>query len=126
MKITASGFLLIVINFICLVIYAPHLDKECPSWVYLSWVVGIFTYQVLDNIDGKQARRTNSSTPLGEIFDHGITFPIKDCIRGILIECLSISFYDNNGPSCTSINSPPKRYFCKHYSSKVVIAYSQR
>jgi phosphatidylglycerophosphate synthase len=25
----------------------------------------------LDAIDGKQARRTNSSTPLGELFDHG-------------------------------------------------------
>lgn len=25
-----------------------------------------------DGIDGKQARRTNSSTPLGELFDHGL------------------------------------------------------
>ena len=25
----------------------------------------------LDAIDGKQARRTNSSNPLGELFDHG-------------------------------------------------------
>ena len=25
----------------------------------------------LDAIDGKQARRTGSSTPLGELFDHG-------------------------------------------------------
>lgn len=28
-------------------------------------------YQSLDAIDGKQARRTNSSSPLGELFDHG-------------------------------------------------------
>ena len=28
-------------------------------------------YQTLDAIDGKQARRTNSSSPLGELFDHG-------------------------------------------------------
>lgn len=26
----------------------------------------------MDNIDGKQARRTGSSSPLGELFDHGI------------------------------------------------------
>ena len=32
----------------------------------------MFGYQSLDNIDGKQARRTNSSSPLGELFDHGI------------------------------------------------------
>ena len=28
-------------------------------------------YQSLDAIDGKQARRTFSNTPLGELFDHG-------------------------------------------------------
>lgn len=38
----------------------------------------VFTYQTLDNIDGKQARKTGNSTPLGNInfivgmlFDHG-------------------------------------------------------
>ena len=33
--------------------------------------LGLFIYQSLDAIDGKQARRTNTSTPLGELFDHG-------------------------------------------------------
>lgn len=33
--------------------------------------LGLFIYQSLDAIDGKQARRTNSSSPLGELFDHG-------------------------------------------------------
>lgn len=28
-------------------------------------------YQSLDAIDGKQARRTGSANPLGELFDHG-------------------------------------------------------
>jgi phosphatidylglycerophosphate synthase len=28
-------------------------------------------YQNLDALDGKQARRTGNSTPLGELFDHG-------------------------------------------------------
>jgi ethanolaminephosphotransferase len=28
-------------------------------------------YQVLDNLDGRQARRTGSSSPLGHLFDHG-------------------------------------------------------
>ena len=31
----------------------------------------MFLYQSLDAIDGKQARRTNSQSPLGELFDHG-------------------------------------------------------
>ncbi|KAI5607236.1 choline/ethanolamine phosphotransferase 1a isoform X1, partial [Silurus asotus] len=42
-----------------------------PRWVYLACAFGLFIYQSLDAIDGKQARRTNSSTPLGELFDHG-------------------------------------------------------
>jgi hypothetical protein len=28
-------------------------------------------YQTLDALDGKQARRTKTSSPLGELFDHG-------------------------------------------------------
>lgn len=31
----------------------------------------IMSSQTFDAVDGKQARRTNSSSPLGELFDHG-------------------------------------------------------
>lgn len=31
-----------------------------------------FLYLKTDGTDGKQARRTNSSSPLGELFDHGL------------------------------------------------------
>ena len=36
-----------------------------------SFGIGLFVYQSLDAIDGKQARRTGTSGPLGELFDHG-------------------------------------------------------
>lgn len=39
--------------------------------MYFLTGFGLFLYQTLDAIDGKQARRTGSSTPLGELFDHG-------------------------------------------------------
>jgi len=32
---------------------------------------GLFIYQTLDAIDGKQARRIHCSSALGELFDHG-------------------------------------------------------
>lgn len=32
--------------------------------------IGLFIYQSFDAIDGKQARRTGTSGPLGELFDH--------------------------------------------------------
>ena len=35
------------------------------------WAAGLFFYQSLDAIDGKQARRTGMAGPLGEMFDHG-------------------------------------------------------
>lgn len=44
---------------------------QAPLWAYLLCAIGLFVYQSLDAIDGKQARRTNSSSPLGELFDHG-------------------------------------------------------
>lgn len=33
--------------------------------------LGVFLYQSLDAVDGKQAKRTQSSNALGELFDHG-------------------------------------------------------
>lgn len=42
--------------------------------------VSIIIYQNLDNIDGKQARRTKSSSPLGMLFDHG-----SDAVSGFLL-----------------------------------------
>lgn len=44
---------------------------QAPFWAYILGALGLFIYQSLDAIDGKQARRTNSSSPLGELFDHG-------------------------------------------------------
>lgn len=42
-----------------------------PQWLWFTFAVGLFAYQSLDAIDGKQARRTGTSGPLGELFDHG-------------------------------------------------------
>ena len=38
---------------------------------YVFYAVCIWMYTALDAIDGKQARRTGTSSPLGELFDHG-------------------------------------------------------
>lgn len=45
--------------------------REFPTWGYPAIAFLIFCYQTLDNLDGKQARRTGSSSALGEVFDHG-------------------------------------------------------
>ncbi|GAA6005227.1 hypothetical protein JCM11491_002627 [Sporobolomyces phaffii] len=53
------------------VIAMGHEEVCPPNWVYWSFAIGLFAYQSLDAIDGKQARRTGTSGPLGELFDHG-------------------------------------------------------
>ena len=41
------------------------------GWVFGVHAAALFIYQHLDAVDGKQARRTGSSSPLGQLFDHG-------------------------------------------------------
>ncbi|KKA23189.1 sn-1,2-diacylglycerol cholinephosphotransferase [Rasamsonia emersonii CBS 393.64] len=43
-----------------------------PSWLYYNFAFGVWMYSTFDNVDGKQARRTGTSSGLGELFDHGI------------------------------------------------------
>lgn len=84
------------VNFIdCLFLYSfsPNGQSEPPRWACALCALGLFFYQSLDAIDGKQARRTNSSSPLGELFDHGC-----DSISTIFVAlsaCLSaqLGFY---------------------------------
>ncbi|ONH90990.1 hypothetical protein PRUPE_8G087200 [Prunus persica] len=52
-------------------IYSPRLDSAPPRWVNFAHGLLLFLYQTFDAVDGKQARRTDSSSPLGELFDHG-------------------------------------------------------
>lgn len=49
----------------------PNLTEEPPVWALITSCICLFVYQTLDALDGKQARRTGSSSPLGQLFDHG-------------------------------------------------------
>ena len=69
--ITVSGFFLNLIYFLITGYYTGFKGGEVPSWACFFSAFCYLLYQVLDNIDGKQARRTNSSSPLGLLVDHG-------------------------------------------------------
>ncbi|XP_072915858.1 cholinephosphotransferase 1 [Hemitrygon akajei] len=69
--ITLLGLATNVLSTLLLVYYCPSATEQAPCYVYVLCGLGLFIYQSLDAIDGKQARRTNSSSPLGELFDHG-------------------------------------------------------
>ncbi|XP_076382662.1 choline/ethanolaminephosphotransferase 1 bbc isoform X5 [Megalopta genalis] len=69
--ITILGLIVNIVTTLILVYYSPDARTEAPRWACFLCALGLFIYQSLDAIDGKQARRTGTSTPLGELFDHG-------------------------------------------------------
>uniref|UniRef100_A0A1Q3G3Q2 diacylglycerol cholinephosphotransferase n=1 Tax=Culex tarsalis TaxID=7177 RepID=A0A1Q3G3Q2_CULTA len=69
--ITIVGLAVNILTTLILIYFSPNGRLEPPRWASALCALGLFVYQSLDAIDGKQARRTNSSTPLGELFDHG-------------------------------------------------------
>ncbi|ORY54564.1 CDP-alcohol phosphatidyltransferase [Pseudomassariella vexata] len=87
--VTLIGFFFILGNIGLLVIFMPDLVGPGPSWLYLSFAFGLFMYQTMDNIDGKQARRTGTSSGLGELFDHGIDS--LNCTLASLLETAAMA-----------------------------------
>jgi choline/ethanolamine phosphotransferase len=71
--ITLLGTILMFITYLAHIYFMPQFDGagSAPSWVYFLGGFGLLGYQILDNVDGKQARATGTSSPLGQLFDHG-------------------------------------------------------
>jgi phosphatidylglycerophosphate synthase len=69
--ITIVGLFINIVTSGILILCCPTATEDAPWWATFMAGVGLFVYQTLDAIDGKQARRTGSSNPLGELFDHG-------------------------------------------------------
>eukprot|EP00536_Pseudo-nitzschia_multiseries_P016502 jgi/Psemu1/221508/e_gw1.1135.9.1 len=55
--------------------YSPNFVTPLPDWVIFLSGYCTIAYYTFDCMDGKQARRTGQSSPLGQLFDHGF-----DCI----------------------------------------------
>ena len=62
-----SQFLGVLIIFL----FDFSLTKEIPSIIYILFAFFVFLGQTFDAIDGKHARNTNKSSPLGQLMDHG-------------------------------------------------------
>lgn len=70
--ITLTGLMFIVASHVLLAVYAPELEgTHAPKWVHWFAGLSLIAYVNLDCMDGKQARRTQTSSPLGQLFDHG-------------------------------------------------------
>lgn len=76
--LTLVGFLACIGHYLLPTIYdydftASSMDSNhpIPNWAWALSSFLLFASHTLDGIDGKQARRTGTSSPLGELFDHG-------------------------------------------------------
>jgi len=79
--VTLLGFVPMMLCYVLMWLASPTLEDPAPRWLAILTSLAVFFYQTMDAVDGKQARRTGSSTPLGQLFDHGC-----DCL-------LCISFH---------------------------------
>jgi len=90
---------------------------ELKPWMFLINAIALFIYQTFDAVDGKQARRTNTSSPLGELFDHGM-----DSISTFMImNALLITMNAGNEPRqmilmCLITNSA---FYISHWSTYI-------
>jgi phosphatidylglycerophosphate synthase len=67
---------------------------EAPGWVQATIpALGLFLYVVLDHLDGTHARRTGTSSPLGELLDHWF-----DGVNGGLVTFGVALAWNANGP----------------------------
>lgn len=58
----------LIINFAGALVYLNYdtsMTKPTPAWTHFVAATGAFIFQTMDAVDGKQARRTQSSSPLG-------------------------------------------------------------
>ncbi|BGP34331.1 hypothetical protein JCM10296v2_006146 [Rhodotorula toruloides] len=91
--ITVIGFCAILLNTATVALVAGDLRGSENGWVWASCAAGLFFYQQRADIDGKQARRTGTSSPMGELFDHGLD--TLNCPLGALIQASAMAL----GPS---------------------------
>ena len=81
---TASAYAAVWLT--CESVSAPGPDPRVMAFC----AVALWLYQTLDAMDGKQARRTGSATPLGQLFDHGCDALSVGFLHGMVATCCLI------------------------------------
>lgn len=80
--ITVAALIPIVVTHFLAWWYMPYMqavdpnlpnkpEREAPAWVWIACAASLLVYQLMDNLDGYQARRTKTPSALGLLVDHG-------------------------------------------------------
>ena len=115
LQLTLTGLCFIVVQYFLVQSYCP--DMVCPnapSWVWFAACACFFIYQTLDAIDGKQARRTGSSSCCGELVDH--------CCDAFSLSSMFITVNSamqaGSGPVVTTMFLfAVAQFYCTHYNT---------
>ncbi|KAL7720110.1 Choline/ethanolaminephosphotransferase [Entamoeba marina] len=91
--ITLIGGIFMMLAWILFYVESPTGTEMPTTFTFVTTAILIFLYQTADNLDGKQARKTKNSSPLGELFDHGVDTFMVGIFGLILITILEITYF---------------------------------
>lgn len=67
---TIMGLLFPLLLLLALLRFDWGFRELLPNWLFLLGAFALFWYQTIDAVDGKQARRTDNCSALGQLLDH--------------------------------------------------------
>ncbi|KAL7713379.1 Choline/ethanolaminephosphotransferase [Entamoeba marina] len=91
--ITLIGGIFMMFAWILFYVESPTGTETPTTFTFVITAILIFLYQTADNLDGKQARKTKNSSPLGELFDHGVDTFMVGIFGLIVITVLEITYF---------------------------------
>lgn len=111
----------LVLVFICI----PDLCTAFDSFLlYCYFAICFFMYSTFDSVDGKQARRTGTSSPLGELFDHGCDS--LNCCIGAIVQIAAMSLGTTGWSSVILVVTFSAFYLAtweNYYTGTLVLGY---
>jgi phosphatidylglycerophosphate synthase len=108
--LTLLGVVLPLVMLVAVCVVNPSFNDTVPHWLLLLGFIANLWYQTIDAVDGKQARRTNNCSPLGQILDHNLD---QISITAQMVSICSLLKLRNN---ITSIMLLAPCVFSAHYS----------
>jgi ethanolaminephosphotransferase len=76
-------------------VYGKEFKGDLPAWLLVLNAFLYFAQRVLDDLDGKQARRTGNSSPLGMLYDHSADSMSTAMITMIFMKMLQIGYSES-------------------------------
>jgi len=70
--LTLMGLIFPLISTAAIAYYSIAFESILPHWVVFLCFFGSFWFQTIDAVDGKQARRINNCSPIGQLLDHNL------------------------------------------------------